>query len=359
MSITARVCPPTRAGFHRDSVRRHDRQAETAQRGADPSRCRGSARSGSARRPRGSRRRWRRTRPPSPGSGCRWPPARPGRRPPRTTSRSRSGDMLSQSRKSAPASTASTASASVVTSTWTATSGNAGPDPGERRRHAARGQLVVVLDHGHVVEAHALVVAAADPDRVLLQRPQARRGLAGVQHGGLGAGQRVGPAAGVRGHPGHAAEQVERGPLGGEQGPGRAGDHGEHVAADDPGAVGDALVEGRRAARGGREDLRPRPAARPPRRRPGRPARPCRSGRPGWWPRWSRRAAGRPGPRPAPCQTTRSTSARCRARAPSQLLRSRSHCRSSARRLLGLESRPCRARSRSSRWPRHSSAAVG
>ena len=85
-------------------------------------------------------------------------------------------------------------------------------------------QLVVVLDHGDVVEAHALVGAAAGADRVLLQRPQARRGLAGVQHHRLRAGQRVGPGAGVGGHAGHAAQQVQRGALGGEQRPGRAGD---------------------------------------------------------------------------------------------------------------------------------------
>ena len=94
-------------------------------RAADRARCRGSATSGSARRPRGSRRRSRRTRPatarvspPVASSSARSPTAA-------TTSRSRAGDMLSHSRKSRPAATASTASATVVTSTWTGTSGKA------------------------------------------------------------------------------------------------------------------------------------------------------------------------------------------------------------------------------------------
>ena len=97
---------------------------------------------------------------------------------------------------SAPASTASTASADRGHLDLHRHVRERRPDPPVRRRDAARGQLVVVLDHRDVVEAHALVGAAAGPDRVLLQRPQARRGLAGVEHGRLGAGQRVGPGAG-------------------------------------------------------------------------------------------------------------------------------------------------------------------
>ena len=88
----------------------------------------------------------------------------------------------------------------------------------------------------------------------------------------LGAGQRVGPGPGVGGHPGHPAEQVERGALGGQQRPGRAGDRREHVAADHPVAVAaPAARTGGRAA--GRQRRRPprRPAARRPRRRPGPP----------------------------------------------------------------------------------------
>ena len=44
-------------------------------------------------------------------------------------------------------------------------------DQAERGGDAARGQLVVVLDHGDVVEAHPLVRAAAGTHGVLLQRP--------------------------------------------------------------------------------------------------------------------------------------------------------------------------------------------
>ena len=151
---------------------------------------------GQRRRPRGSRRRSRRTRaprsrvsPPVASSSARSPTAA-------TTSRSSAGGMLSQSRNVAPASTASTASATVVTSTCTGTSGNASPHPPVRGGDRAGGQLVVVLDHRDVVEAHPLVGAAAGADRVLLQDAQARRGLAGVEHGRLGAGERVRPGAG-------------------------------------------------------------------------------------------------------------------------------------------------------------------
>ena len=152
-----------------------------------------------------------------------------------TTSRSSPGVMLSQSRKSAPASTASSASATVVTSTCTGTSGKRRPDPPVGGGDAAGGQLVVVLDHGDVVQAHPLVGAAADPDRVLLQGAQARGGLAGVQHRRLGAGQRVGPGRVWVATPGHPAEQVQRGALGGQQRPGRPGHRGQHVAAGPPG----------------------------------------------------------------------------------------------------------------------------
>ena len=54
---------------------------------------------------------------------------------------------------------------------------------------AGRGD-VVVLDQGRVAERHAVVDAAAAADGVLLQRPQARRGLAGVADRGAGARRR-------------------------------------------------------------------------------------------------------------------------------------------------------------------------
>ena len=111
---------------------------------------------------------------------------------------------------------------------------------------------------------------------------------------------------GVGGHAGHPAEQVERGPLGGQQRPGRAGHRRQHVAAGHPRRRRPAShldVRPRRRRRQRRTRPRPRPA-RPPRRRPGRPGRPCRSARPGWSPRWSRRPRpGRRDPRRARSRT--------------------------------------------------------
>ena len=113
--------------------------------------------------------------------------------------------MLSHSRNRAPAATASSASSTVVTSTWTSTSGKRAPHRLVRRAHRAGGELVVVLDHRDVVQAHPLVGPAAAAHRVLLQRAQPRRGLAGVQHHRPGPGEHVGPAPGVGRHAGHAA----------------------------------------------------------------------------------------------------------------------------------------------------------
>ena len=75
------------------------------------------------------------------------------------------------------------------------------------------GELVVVLDHRDVVQAHALVGAAAAAHGVLLQGAQPRRGLAGVEDHRAGALEGVGPAAGVRGDAGEPAEQVQQGAL--------------------------------------------------------------------------------------------------------------------------------------------------
>ena len=72
---------------------------------------------------------------------------------------------------------------------------------------------VVVLDQDAVVEAEAMVRAAAAADGVLLELAQARRRLAGVEDRRAGAVDRVDVAAGERGDAAEAAEQVEREPL--------------------------------------------------------------------------------------------------------------------------------------------------
>ena len=74
------------------------------------------------------------------------------------------------------------------------------------------------------------------------------------------------------GHPGHPAQQVERGALGGQQRPGRPGDRRQHVAARDPGAVVDHAVN-RTVPPDACSNTAARPPARRPRRRRGRPGR--------------------------------------------------------------------------------------
>ena len=108
------------------------------------------------------------------------------------------------------------------------------PRPLERRAHAARQCHVVVLDQHRVVEAETVVGAAAEPNRVFFERPQARRGLAGADDLGLVAGNRIGQRARRRGDPGHLAKEVERSAFGAQHPPRPAADPGNHVAARNP-----------------------------------------------------------------------------------------------------------------------------
>ena len=197
--------------------------------------------------------------------------------------------MLSQSRNRAPAATASSASAVVVTSTWTSTSGYGAADRGVRRRQRAGRELVVVLDHRDVVQAHPLVGAAAAAHGVLLQGPQPGRGLAGVEHRRAGALERVGPAPGVRGDAGEPADEVEQGALADQRGPRWSP---RRTARTSPRRTGSPSARRRGSTRTSAD-----PSRRPPRRRPARPAaaRPTTPSarattcavltcRPGWWP---------------------------------------------------------------------------
>ncbi len=94
---------------------------------------------------------------------------------------------------------------------------------GQHFGHSASGDDVVFLDQDAVVEADAVVGAAADADRVFLCQPQAGQGLAGVDDLGAGAGHGVDIAAGEGGGAREQLQEVERGAFGGEQ-RARAGD---------------------------------------------------------------------------------------------------------------------------------------
>ena len=83
-----------------------------------------------------------------------------------------------------------------------------------------------------------MIGAAAEPDRLLFQGAQPGGGLARAHDLGLGAGDRVGQGPGRGGDPGHPAQNVQRGALGGQNRPGSPGNAGDRIAARDPGAVG-------------------------------------------------------------------------------------------------------------------------
>ena len=106
-----------------------------------------------------------------------------------------------------------------------------------------------------------MVGAAAGADGVLLERAQARRGLAGVEDARARALDRRDVAGGERGDPGQAAEEVERHALAGED---RGG--GPVQLGERPGLAPAAVV-----ARAPRTTARD-PRARTPPRRPPSPA---------------------------------------------------------------------------------------
>ena len=104
---------------------------------------------------------------------------------------------------------------------------------------AAREPDVVVLDQDPVVEARAMVAAAAGAHRVLLERAQRRRRLARVEDGDPAVGG-VDVAARQRRDAGQALQEVERRPLGGQHQRRRAPDLGGDVARLAAIAVADA-----------------------------------------------------------------------------------------------------------------------
>ena len=90
----------------------------------------------------------------------------------------------------------------------------------QRRAHAARRDDVVLLDQHRVVEADAVVGAAARPHRVLLREPQAGQRLAGVDDSGPGAAHGIDMRRGPGRHRAEQLQEVERGALGSQQRPG-------------------------------------------------------------------------------------------------------------------------------------------
>src|SRR5262245_58200512 len=114
---------------------------------------------------------------------------------------------------------------------------------------AAGHRQMVVFDQHAVVQSHAMIAPAADAHRVLLQHPQPRRRLAGVDDLRLQAGDGLNVLARHGGDARKMLKEVQRDALGREQHLGVADHAGEDFARFDLLAVGrrgfdlDVLVE--------------------------------------------------------------------------------------------------------------------
>ncbi len=93
-----------------------------------------------------------------------------------------------------------------------------GPCAGDGLADAAGRGDVVFLDQDAVVEADAMVDAAAEYHRVLLRIAQAGQGFARVDHLGAGAGHRIDIAAHRAGGAGKGLQEIQRGAFAGENG---------------------------------------------------------------------------------------------------------------------------------------------
>ena len=103
----------------------------------------------------------------------------------------------------------------------------------------AVGHEVVVLDHGAVVEAEAVVGAASVCDGGLFEEPVTGGGFAGVEQSGAGVADGFDVSAREGGDAGESLDEVEGGAFGSEDGAGIAFD--EHD--DGPGADDGSIVE--------------------------------------------------------------------------------------------------------------------
>ena len=112
-----------------------------------------------------------------------------------------------------------------------------GARPLQRRTDPAGHRDVVVLDQHRVVQAEAVIGAAAQPHRLLFEDAQAGGRLAGADDFRLVTGDRIDQRPRRGRNPGQAADQVQRGPLAGEHGARVARDAGDRLTALDAGAV--------------------------------------------------------------------------------------------------------------------------
>ena len=113
-----------------------------------------------------------------------------------------------------------------------------GPRPPQGRPDAAGQRDMVVLDQHRIVEAEAVIGAAAQPHRLLFEDAQPGGRLAGTDDFRLVTGDRVNQRAGCGGDAGEPRNQVQRGALGRQYRPRPAGDPGHRLASLDAAAVG-------------------------------------------------------------------------------------------------------------------------
>ena len=104
---------------------------------------------------------------------------------------------------------------------------------GEVEAAAPQGREVVVLHQHGVGQVEAVVVAAADPHRVLLQHAQPGRGLAGVDQPGGKPAQARDERRGRRRDAAQPLDEVQGRPLAGQQRARRPLDAGDDVARAD------------------------------------------------------------------------------------------------------------------------------
>ncbi len=111
---------------------------------------------------------------------------------------------------------------------------------GDRLGDGQAAQMVVLHEHG-VRQARAVVVATAGANSCLLECPQARSGLAGIEnpYPGRGSSHGVDEAAGRRGHAREVPEEVEGGPLAGEDRAQPAPHRGHRLPDSDSRPVGE------------------------------------------------------------------------------------------------------------------------
>src|SRR5690606_8972695 len=96
---------------------------------------------------------------------------------------------------------------------------------------------VVVLEHDHVIQAHTMIMPAADPHRPFFREPEVGGSLAGVDDSGVGTGNLVHQPARGGGNAAHALHAVEHQAFRSQNRARRAFYAESDIAAPDGGAI--------------------------------------------------------------------------------------------------------------------------